>query len=331
MYNVKNEKYEKFQSEVDKFAEENPNDAEIWILRGNLLKSSNNYVQALDSYNKAIKLESKNVEPYFQKFIIYDKFGNFGEALRALKKVIELKPAYLTEFEKKEAFNKIYSTDLQTQTIRKNDLNIDYNQQVADYWYKKSEEFFGIDKIEEALNTINESIFIDSKCAKAWCKKSEVLHYMGQPKEALISIKKSLELDLQCSRSWCKKSAILNDLGHADEALEAAELAIKIDSSFAEAWCQKGIILFYKEKYNDSFKAIKESLQVNPDYSLATSFKKKILVYVTQQRKEIRTYVEPIKTDKSKGNKDTYIRRENCKNIESLTYRKKDECSHNEN
>ncbi|KKG12536.1 HEAT repeat domain-containing protein [Methanosarcina sp. 2.H.A.1B.4] len=323
MQEINKENYEQFKLAIDRFLEINPNDADIWIIRGNILKKLENYIQALESYNKAIKIESKNIEPYFQKFMVYDKFENFEEALKALKKVIELKSSYLTGLEKEGLFSKTFSTN--QQTTGQHSLYEESNQKTADYWCKKSVDFFLNGKTEEALNAINESLCIDSECAEALYKKSEILHYIGQPDEALGSVEKSLKLSPKCSKSWCKKSAVLNDLGHTDEALGAVELAIDIDSSFAEAWCQKGIILYYKEEYQDALKAIEEALRINPDYALATSFKKKIFVYITQHQKETKLHAEPIKTDILRKNSD--VDKEKSKNIESLTFIDKNESS----
>ena len=68
------------------------NTAEDYVNQGKLFYKNNNYDKAIDSYNKAIKLNNKLVMAYINRGIAYIRINKFDLAIADFSKTIKLDP-----------------------------------------------------------------------------------------------------------------------------------------------------------------------------------------------------------------------------------------------
>ena len=86
---------------IAKFAEEkkeNTSAATAWFATGELLTKDRNFKEAIDSFDKAIRLKSDFAEAYSVRGTLKSKLGRYKEALADLDKAIELKPNYASAY-----------------------------------------------------------------------------------------------------------------------------------------------------------------------------------------------------------------------------------------
>ena len=59
------------------------------------------YPKAVFSYDKAIEINSKDIDSYFNRGIAYSRSGNNAEAVKDFSKVIEVKPEFTDAYYKR--------------------------------------------------------------------------------------------------------------------------------------------------------------------------------------------------------------------------------------
>ncbi|WMW21165.1 tetratricopeptide repeat protein [Methanolobus mangrovi] len=71
-----------------------PDDADIWIKKGDSKYRNGNYGQARIQYNKATKVDPKNAEALYKKGLSLDKKGEIEEAKECIDKALKINPNY---------------------------------------------------------------------------------------------------------------------------------------------------------------------------------------------------------------------------------------------
>ncbi len=84
--------------EVKKKLEENPNDADAWYHLADLYDRNGQYPEAIDAYKKTIKLQPARGYTYFKMGTAYNELNKPDEAIAAFKKAIRYMPDYAATY-----------------------------------------------------------------------------------------------------------------------------------------------------------------------------------------------------------------------------------------
>lgn len=136
------------------------NTASYWIKQGTALSKSGQYGAALQAFDRAIELKPANANAWEKKALTLKKLGDYNDALQAFDRVIELKPANANAWENKAL------------TLKK----------MGDY--------------NDALQAFDRVIDLKPANANAWKNKALTLKKMGKlyDNEALQAFAKAIEL-----------------------------------------------------------------------------------------------------------------------------------------
>ncbi len=80
--------------ELEKLANQNPDDAEAWIQLGNLYFDSANYEKAVNAYQKSLALKPDNANVLTDMGVMYRRSGKPAEAVKAFDKAIAVDPRH---------------------------------------------------------------------------------------------------------------------------------------------------------------------------------------------------------------------------------------------
>lgn len=127
-------------------------DESYWFNRGNELLSSGQYLEALDSYDRAIEIISKDS----------DAWNNRGLALASLKRYEDA----LKSFDKAGALNPSH----------------------PDAWYNKGMVLCALGLFEDAVWSFDKALEINPRNAHAWHNKGVALSRLGRGAEARFAI-----------------------------------------------------------------------------------------------------------------------------------------------
>lgn len=180
--------------------------AEDWINRGNTLYSQNNYDEAIQAFDEAIKLNPNSAIAWSNKANVLISLNRSDESLQASQKAIELDPNLVTA------------------------------------WNNKGRALSILGNFDKAIYALDEAIRIDSNYALAWNNKGIAFAKQGEFDEAIICFNEVIKLNPDnalTAMAWNNKGQALSEQGKFDESLAFFDEAIRIDPSFALARINK--------------------------------------------------------------------------------------------
>lgn len=156
---------------------------------GAMLSELGKHEDALEAYDNALALNTKDPEVWNNKGITLRDQGRHGDALKAFGKAIELYPKY------------------------------------PKAWSNKGVALRETGRLAEALDSYNHAIELDPKYAGAWNNKGNVLRDMGRFEDALAAYGKAIEFDPKSPVAWNNKGIALTMMGRGEEAQECFKKA----------------------------------------------------------------------------------------------------------
>jgi tetratricopeptide (TPR) repeat protein len=289
----------------------------------NKQKKEENFKNAINCFDKVIKLNPNNSNAYNNKGSALFELGWDEEASRCIYKSLELNPEntnalnnrgrILAHSEKYQQaidyYNKVLKIDKShTQVLNNKGIALAHLANLTD-----DEEYF-----EGAKDCYDEAIGIDNKFVHAINNKSMLYVMKGRYKKANEFIQQSIDIQENVdvdtidkkgiilfhlkkydkSLSWFKKATENNPenkiskyhmgnvymrLKKYDEAIECFDDSLKDNLDFAEAHNAKASALFNKGNQKEASKEIKRAIEIKPSLAVANENIAKITSSGSQQ------------------------------------------------
>lgn len=219
-------KYDEAIQAFDKAIKLNPSLAEAWQHKGWALESKGDYSEELKCFNEAIRLNPTWAEAWFNKGIALHKLGRYDEAIQALDKALKIDPKYMP------------ALDIKASALKDQGKN------------------------DEAINVFDEIIRVDTGEYGAYKdlaldQKGDALKDMGRYEEAIQVFEKIIALNPKNEYRWADKGDALSHLGKYDEAIKSYDEALRINPDDAVAWYNKG----------KTFKALGQNTEADEAFS----------------------------------------------------------------
>ena len=155
---------------------------------GPINHSSTNFKEAIDAFDKAIKINPGNAVFYYNKGLAFFIVQEYEKAIVSFDKAIEIDP------KDPSAYN------------------------------MKGISLFDSYKPEDAIELYEEAIKVDPKFKESYINKANTLDFLGRHEEALALYDKVLEMDSECSSAYSNKGIALRQLGRHEEAKVAFDM-----------------------------------------------------------------------------------------------------------
>jgi tetratricopeptide (TPR) repeat protein len=304
-------------------AQENTPDS--WYQKGLKLMEDDTYEDALIAFNKAIEMDPENASIWMGKGDTLVRMGDYNESQKIYEKSLEMadKTTRANPQDAKGWF--VQGELLQKQSkydeaIKAFDKAIEADPKYAEAWYRKGAVlYFGawvqpkqdiVKTLEESLEALNKAIELNPEYGVAWSEKGYVLSSLADPNidhvlsspanlnaglerynESLEAFDRAIELipaeesKNSLALAWDGKALALVGMGNIlkdmkrqeeaseryDEAVNACDKAIELDPNFTglEARLIKAGILSELGRYNESLATYDEAIKSMPaDYAI---------------------------------------------------------------
>jgi tetratricopeptide (TPR) repeat protein len=271
-------------TETSVFSElsKNENDSIAELMQGNQRmselspeKSPQQISEALEHFNKAIKLDSNNTSALVARSSFFYQFGKFRECLADCESLIKIL---------EDSINKL------GRTVLANDLASAYmNKGVSlDNLGKLNEAIIEYDKAIEIIKSLVEQgkTELANDLASAYMNKGVSLGNLGKLNEAIIEYDKAIEIlkDLveqgrtelanDLAKAYINKGVSLDNLGKLNEAIIEYDKAIEIlkdlveqgrtelANELAKAYMNKGVSLGNLGKLNEAIIEFDKAIEI---------------------------------------------------------------------
>ncbi len=85
-------------NELEQRIKENPENADLYNIKGNEYLIKSEFEKAINEFNKAIEINPNYAEPYSGKGVAYRNLGEYNKAIENYTKAIELYPSYFEAY-----------------------------------------------------------------------------------------------------------------------------------------------------------------------------------------------------------------------------------------
>ncbi len=242
------------------------------IIKGILLGEQGKLTEALNVFNKAIEIEPKDVNAWYNKSVTLSKLDRNEEALKAIDEAIKIIPNItIYWFEKGSILKKLRRYK---EALNAYDKVIEIDPKDKKAWNNKGSCFYDLGMCQEALNAFDKVIEIYPKEAIAWYNMGYILNESGMYRDGLICLDKAIEIDPKNEKFWSEKArayiklgkgdASLYDLATKEEALKAYEKVIDINPKIATSWFNKGTLLLKVGMFKEALTALDKAIEIDP-------------------------------------------------------------------
>jgi tetratricopeptide (TPR) repeat protein len=206
-----------------------PDNPEIWSLRGSELYDMELLSESLISYEKSIQLDNKNALNWSLKAFIESKIGEKEKALNSIKMAINIDNKD-TNVMGNAAL--IYSTfGYKEKAISFLEKIIEINPDDDRAWRMKAELLTRVEQ-ESALKCAEMSVKINSDSSANFQRLAIIQNRSGNYKQAIISIERAITLDKFDDYSWIIKAIALNKMNLVVEAIQCLNQAQFLASKY---------------------------------------------------------------------------------------------------
>jgi tetratricopeptide (TPR) repeat protein len=162
------------------------------IAQGNALYDKGRYLDALDRYDKAIKLNPNSAIAYANKGLSFRMLGHYPEALAALDKAIALSPEFVWAYNQRGA---VYSDEQNyAQAIVNYNMALELDPDYK-FAFEKAFDLRKLGRYKEALDALNRAIAIDPQWRWPYEERGSLYHdNLFQYERAYQDLKKVSEL-----------------------------------------------------------------------------------------------------------------------------------------
>jgi len=210
---------EKLTELIDK----NPNDAQLYIKRGNAYFEKNDFFDAVEDFTLAIEIDANADQAYFGRGLALARQGLIDDGIADLTKFISRNPESSLAYTKrgvrymwKQDFIKAQQ-DL-TKAVKLDPGNAEAHDDLGVIYARKHE-------YQTAIAHFSATIKIDSSYQKGYHNLAMAQYLAGQDLNALVNVNKAIALNPNHKDAVLLKSEILKALGRIEEAAALKEEA----------------------------------------------------------------------------------------------------------
>lgn len=149
-----------------------------FLIKGRFLMEAKKYGNALECFDKAIKINPKYAEAYNEKGNALLILGKVDEAIKCFTKATKINEKYIAAWKGKEAA--LLIQDKQDEAIRCCDTIIEIDHENEEAWLTKGFVLSDMHRFNEALACFEKAIQINPESIDAYNKKADALLALGR-------------------------------------------------------------------------------------------------------------------------------------------------------
>jgi tetratricopeptide (TPR) repeat protein len=241
----------------------------ILINKGKVLYKQGNYQEALNIYEKALKIDN-NPEALSGKSLSLLALGQKQEALQYLDQLKQIRPddpriwqeiGFAIEQSQgrqaaKEYFQEALSSYDDILKVKKNN---------PIYWTDRGSILLKLSRPQDALDSYEQALKLDNNFYEALIGKGNALNLLGKPSEALFAFRQASKVRPQDYLVWFNQAILLTQtLRNHEEAIKAFDQTIALKDDFHPAWVGKALALLELKRSQEALEAIEKAKDLQP-------------------------------------------------------------------
>ena len=213
-------------SDYDIAIDKNPNDAEIYYLRGLARNSLEQWEKSIDDFDKALHWDSEHTDAYYWRGHGKYNLERYEEVIDDLTCVIRL------------------------------------DSEHTDAYYRRGHANYCLEQYEKAIGDFDHVIRLDSEHTDAYYWRGHANYYLEQYEEAICDFDNAIHLSIEDPRVYYWRGLSKKRLGLNTASIADFDIAIRLEPAFAYSHYHRGGAKFELDRFDEAKVDLKEALSL---------------------------------------------------------------------
>ena len=254
-----------WQEQIELASEDESKKAKAHFNCGVAYHAINDSENAIEQYNKTIRLNPNAAVAYNNRGVAKDSLGQHEDAITDFDQAIRLKLDYAEAYNNRgNAKNNLGqhqdAINDYNQTIR---LNPDY----AEVYFNRGVAKSRLGQHENAITDYNEVLRLNPKDADAYNNRGVAKDSLGEHKDAITDYNEAINLKPDYADAYLNRGNVKKSLGEYKDAITDYNQAIRLNPDFAKAYTNRGTAKYSLGQHVDAIADYNHSIKLKPDYA----------------------------------------------------------------
>ena len=227
----------------------------------------NDFENAIEQYNKAIRLNPNSAVAYNNRGVAKDSLDQHEDAITDYNEVLRLNPKDAATYNNRGLAN--INLGKHEDAITDFDQAIRLNPDDAEAYYNRGNVKKSLGEYKDAITDYNQAIRLNPDFAKAYTNRGTAKDSLGQHVDAIADYNHSIKLKPDYAATYYNRGIAKNSLGQHQDAIADYNHSIKLKPDFAEAYTNRGIVKYSLGQHQDAIADYNKVLRLKPDYAAA--------------------------------------------------------------
>ena len=280
---------------IDQGIAQNPEDAGLHLLAGNLNVHVSRAEEAVRCFQRALALQPELAEAHYNCGLALRGLGRQAEALACFDSALQVRPEYRAALTARG--KSLQDLGRPEEALACQALLTGLLPDSAQPHFDSADLLLTLDRPEKALASLERGLRLAPDDVNALVNRGDLLARLTRPAEALASYDEALALQPDTVAILCNRGGALFDLKRPAEALASFERAIAIDPSFADAHGNMGSALVALGRPQEALASFGRALEIRPNFVDALVNKGDLLRELQQPSDALALYDSALKID----------------------------------
>ena len=251
--------------------------------QGNRYCDSEEYENAIVSYDKAIKQKTDYAEAYYNRGVTYGKLGESEKAIADYSKAIELKPDYAKAYNNRGCtYDDLGESE---KAIADYSKAVELKPDYADAYYNRGCANSKLGESEKAIADYSKAIELKPGYAEAYNNRGYTYDDLGESEKAIADYSKAIELKPDYAVAYNNRGTIYSRIGESEKAIADYSKAIELKPGYAEAYYNRGVIYAGLGESEKAIADYSKVIELNPKDKEAYEARAKVYYSLGEEEK----------------------------------------------
>ncbi len=240
---------------------QNPDRSDLYYARAELYYNNDGYDEAIEDLNKALAIDSTNVDYLHLLADVYLDYFRSRLALQTMKKAAGLYPDRIPTLLKLSEFQLILKQH--KESLKTVDQVLQQSPQNAEGYFMLGMNFKEMGDTSRAINSFQQSVELDPEIIDAWINLGQLQAAKGN-QIALQYFESAQAIDPDNMEVLHAKADYYADLGELSKAVDTYRQMVKIDPQYEQSYFNMGLLFLDQDSILKAYEQFDLLLEVAP-------------------------------------------------------------------